>query len=278
MVNRRAAVNAAPATQENRRIVFDCAVAYRTVAVNPAVAPVVVAYGTIGNCRSIPTPDPAGTHRSIIICDDAVCDYGAAIGTVNRSCKVANGFTDCAVSNRWATVTLAAYIAAKSFTGAMGPVVCYHTIGNYRAGVLAEYPATGRHRHIPQDYFVGRAEFCDCAAGEDRIRAFPSMKRKSSMHLRTVPRPFPTLGVGSLSVYYCGSDDAGIIWVDASDGYGFTLEVDITASQPDISAGLDFDCIAIVCIVNSGLDVVEIGWRAIVIDGDRPCLTGERWQ
>jgi hypothetical protein len=40
-----------------------------------------------------------------------------------------------------------------------------------------------------------------------------------------------------------------------------------------VSAGLDFDCVAVVGVVDSGLDVTEIGGR-IVIDGDCPRLTG----
>jgi hypothetical protein len=77
----------------------------------------------------------------------------------------------------------------------------------------------------------------------------------------------------NLAIYYRSGDNIRVIWVNTADGDRFALKVNITIAKAGVYAGLDFNYIAIVGIVNGCLDVVKIR-RGIVIDGDCPRLTG----
>jgi hypothetical protein len=82
-----------------------------------------------------------------------------------------------------------------------------------------------------------------------------------------------TLIKAHLAIYYCCGDNIRVIWVNTADGDRFALKVNITIAKAGVSTRLNLDCVAIVSIVYSCLDVIKIRW-AIVIDRDYPGLAG----
>jgi hypothetical protein len=73
--------------------------------------------------------------------------------------------------------------------------------------------------------------------------------------------------IAAIAVNDRGGDDVGVVWVNASDCDGLAEEVDVSISGASVRAGLDFDNIAVIRIVNCRLNVIEIR-RPIVIDID----------
>jgi hypothetical protein len=74
--------------------------------------------------------------------------------------------------------------------------------------------------------------------------------------------PFATLAVNSRFRH-----NIRIIWVSAANGDRLGFEVYVSVATSGVGAGIDDNRIAVVGIVNCGLDCIEIGC-AIVIDGD----------
>ncbi len=72
---------------------------------------------------------------------------------------------------------------------------------------------------------------------------------------------------------YCSGYDIVVVWVGAADGDGLALKVDIAIAGASVYAGLDFNNIAVVGIINGCLDVGELR-GAIVIDSDYSRLAG----
>jgi hypothetical protein len=62
-------------------------------------------------------------------------------------------------------------------------------------------------------------------------------------------------------------DDVGVVGLSRADGDSLAFEVDVSISGPGVCSGLDFDGVAVVGIIDCGLDVAEIG-GVIVVNGD----------
>lgn len=84
-----------------------------------------------------------------------------------------------------------------------------------------------------------------------------------------------TMGFGgsAVAVNYCYGYDIVVVWVGWADGDGLALKVDIAVAGAGVYAGLDFNYIAVVGIIDGCLDVGEI-CGAIVINGDYSRLAG----
>jgi hypothetical protein len=77
----------------------------------------------------------------------------------------------------------------------------------------------------------------------------------------------------AITVNDCGGNYVGVIWVSAADGDGFAKKVNIPIAIAGICAVSNKNRIAIIGIINSGLNVIEIR-GFIVIYGDYFRLTG----
>jgi hypothetical protein len=71
----------------------------------------------------------------------------------------------------------------------------------------------------------------------------------------------------SVTVDDSRGDDACIVWVSASDSDGFAKKLNIAVAGARICAGQDNYYIAVVGIVDCGLDIVKIR-RPIIINGN----------
>jgi galactitol-specific phosphotransferase system IIB component len=58
-----------------------------------------------------------------------------------------------------------------------------------------------------------------------------------------------------------------VVRVRSADGNGLSQKVDIAVSHANVRTGLDFNGIAVICIVDSGLDSEEIR-RAVIVNSN----------
>jgi hypothetical protein len=62
----------------------------------------------------------------------------------------------------------------------------------------------------------------------------------------------------AVAVDNCGGDDLRVVWVGATNCYGLAEKVDIAVAAAGICAGLDFNNVARVGVVDCCLDIIKI--------------------
>jgi hypothetical protein len=76
-------------------------------------------------------------------------------------------------------------------------------------------------------------------------------------------------GFRSVAVDDSPGDNAWVVWVYAANSDGLAEKVNVTVAGAGICTGQDNYYVAIVGIINRGLDIVKIR-RAVIVDGDCP--------